>query len=635
MKKRASLGARLRYGFDKTMAAGPIALIGWLAVVSLLIVAVAGAFLALTGIAPEGGSPLDFLEAFWEALMRTLDAGTMGADAGWAFRLVMLAVTLGGIFIVSALIGVLSAGVDNKLDELRKGRSRVLENDHTIILNWSPSIFDVISELVVANASRKRPRIVIMAGKDKVEMEDEIAAKVPELRNTRIICRSGDPTDLYDLAIVNPQASRSIIVLSPPQSDDPDSEVIKSVLALVNDPGRRAEAYRIAAEIRDLKNAEVARVVGGSELQLVMADALISRIVVHSSRQAGLSGVYSELLDFDGCEIYTAEQQDLVGKSFDEAVMAYEKCTVIGLCDRKGRVYLNPPGQLVIRKGIKAIIVAEDDAAIHADPAKASFDMHAIREPKPVPIGSERTLIVGWNRRGPIIARELSRYVVPGSLLTIAADTPDIEEDVAALATLPSGNLQVELRRTDTTNRSALDALDVPSYDHVLVLGYSDTLPPQPADTRTLIALLHLRKIAEKSGRHISVVSEMIDVRNRELAEVTRADDFVVSNKLVSLMLAQASENEYLSAIFDDLLDEKGSEFYMRPVADYVTIDRPVAFYTVAEAARRRGEIAIGYRRSDRQSADGRRLGGVVVNPVKSDALQYEPADRVIVLARD
>jgi voltage-gated potassium channel Kch len=631
--KKDPLGARLRYAFDKTMAAGPIALIGWLAVLSLLVVVVAGGFLALTRIAPEGGEPLSFVEAFWESLMRTLDSGTMGGDTGWGFRLVMLAVTLGGIFIVSALIGVLSAGIDSKIEQLRKGRSRVIERDHTIILNWSPSIFDIVSELVVANASRRRPRVVIMAGKDKVEMEDEIAAKVPELRNTRVICRSGDPTDLYDLALVNPQTSRSVIVLSP-ESDDPDSEVIKSVLALVNDPERRPEPYRIAAEIRDFANAEVARVVGGSELQLVLADDLISRIVVHSSRQAGLSGVYSELLDFDGCEIYTAEQPDLVGKSFDDAVMAYEKCTLIGLCDRKGRVYLNPPGNLVIRKGIRAIIIAEDDAAIHADPRKASIDTQAIREPKIVPIGRERTLIVGWNRRGPIIARELSRYVAAGSLLTIAADTPDLEADVAALA-LPSPNLAVELKRTDTTSRAALDVLDVPSYDHVLVLGYSDTLPPQPADTRTLIALLHLRKIAEASGRHISVVSEMIDVRNRELAEVTRADDFVVSNKLVSLMLAQASENEYLSAIFDDLLDEKGSEFYMRPAADYVAIDRPVTFYTVAEAARRRGEVAIGYRKAARDDADGRKLGGVIVNPVKSEAMQYQPADRIIVLARD
>ncbi len=111
------------------------------------------------------------------------------------------------------------------------------------------------------------------------------------------------------------------------------------------------------------------------------------------------------------------------------------------------------------------------------------------------------------------------------------------------------------------------------------------------------------------SGKHISVVSEMIDVRNRELAEVTRADDFVVSNKLVSLMLAQASENEYLSAIFDDLLDEKGSEIYMRPAADYVTTDQPVTFYTVAEAARRRGEVAIGYRRMRKDQPDSRGLG--------------------------
>jgi hypothetical protein len=172
--------------------------------------------------------------------MRTLDAGTMGGDTGWPFRIVMLLVTLGGIFIVSALIGVLSAGVDSKLDELRKGRSKVLETDHTIILNWSPSIFDIISELVIANASRKRPRIVIMANKDKVEMEDEIASKIENLRNTRIICRSGDPTDLYDLSIVNPDQSRSIVILSP-EADDPDSSVIKTILALTQAPGRRME----------------------------------------------------------------------------------------------------------------------------------------------------------------------------------------------------------------------------------------------------------------------------------------------------------------------------------------------------------------------------------------------------------
>ncbi len=631
--RRSGLGARLRYEFDKTMAAGPIALIGWLALVSLLIIAVAGFFLALTNIAPEGGAPMSVVEGIWASLMRTLDAGTMGADTGWPFRFVMLAVTLAGIFIVSALIGVLSAGVETKLDELRKGRSVVLEKNHTIILNWSPSIFDIISELVIANSSSKRPCIVVMADKDKVEMEDEIASKIGNTGNTRVICRRGDPTDLHDLEIVNPATCKSVIVLSP-ESDDPDSQVVKSILALVNDPKRRAERYMIAAEIREAKNAEIARVVGGKEVQLVLADELISRIVVHSTRQSGLSAVYSELLDFDGCEIYVVEQPQIAGMTFGAALSAYDSCTLLGLCDPQGNITLNPPMNAVIPNGARAILIAEDDDAIRFSATSSPIDVDRVRDIRPETREADRTLILGWNRRGPIITYELSRTVAPGSVLTIAADTPDLQEEMSKVF-IAGDALSVDLKIVDTGRRIELDALDIPSYDHVLVLGYSDTMAPQPADTRSLVTLLHLRKIADEAGRHISVISEMIDVRNRELAEVTRADDFVVSNKLVSLMLAQASENEHLSAIFDQLLDVDGSEIYIRPITDYVAIDRPVSFHTVVDAARRRGEVAIGHRLMGVVQPDERNLGGVVVNPTKSTVVNYGPADKVIVLARE
>ena len=633
-RTRAGFGKRLRYDFDKSMAAGPVALIGWLAIVSLVVIAIAAGVIALLRVAPDGSDPLGFGEAAWEALMRTLDSGTMGGDTGWGFRAVMLAVTLGGIFIVSALIGVLSTGLEGKLDELRKGRSEVLEKDHTIIFNWSASIFDILSELSIANESRRRPRIVIMAAKDKVEMEDEIAAKVPNLRNTRVICRSGDPTDLADLAIVSPQTSRSIIVLSP-EGDDPDSRVVKTILALVNDPRRRTEKYRIAAEIRDARSVELAKVVGGDEVQLVLADDLIARIVVHSSRQSGLSAVYSELLDFDGCEIYTAEQKGLDGKTFGDALMAYDACTLMGLTDASGAVMLNPPMETVIAPGMKAILIAEDDDTIALTNSALEIDHSAIMVPKHAERVPERTLMLGWNRRGPMIAFELSRYVAPGSVLTIAADTPELQDEVGAL-TIVGNNLQVEYGILDTARRAALDGLDVPAYNHVLVLGYSDHLDAQATDTRTLVTLLHLRKIAEASGSHINVVSEMVDVRNRELAEVTRADDFVVSNKLVSLMLAQASENENIGAIFAELLDEAGSEFYMRPAETYLDLGKPISFYTVTAACRRRGEVAIGYVRKRVEAEDDpRNMGGVVVNPKKSASLIYEAGDRIIVLARD
>lgn len=625
-----SIRARLRYEFDKSMSAGPIALIGWLALLSLVVIIVASIVLVLFQLAPEGGQPVDFVEAAWESLMRSMDAGTVAGDTGWSFRLVGLAVTIAGIFIFSTLIGVLSSGIEGKLEDLRKGRSQVLEKDHTIILNWSPSIFDVISELVVANRSRKRPRIVIMANRDKVEMEDEIAAKVADLGNTRIICRSGDPTDLYDLSLVSQQSARSIVVLSPEGEEDPDSCVIKTILALVHDPRRRGEPYRIAAEIRDSRNVEVARVVGGREAQLVLADDLIGRIVVHSSRQSGLSAVYSELLDFEGCEIYTVEQKGLAGKTFGESIAAYENSTLIGLVTAEGAVELNPPMDRRMGPGDRAVIIAEDDAAIQIKTPTALPNLSQIRQRAPVAPEPERVLLLGWNRRAPIITYELSRYVEPGSVLTIAADTPDIEADITALS-VANENLKVYFSRTDITSRKALEELDIASYDHVLVLGYSGMLAPQPTDTRTLVTLLHLRKIAETTGHRVKVVSEMVDVRNRELAEVTRADDFVVSNKLVSLMLAQASENDALTAIFDDLLDEAGSELYMRATSDYVTLGEPVNFYTVSEAARQRGEVAIGYHRP----RPGAVANGIVINPNKAVDETYAEGDRLIILARD
>ena len=74
----------------------------------------------------------------------------------------------------------------------------------------------------------------------------------------------------------------------------------------------------------------------------------------------------------------------------------------------------------------------------------------------------------------------------------------------------------------------------------------------------------------------------------------------------------------------------------LRPAEAYLELGQPITFYTVTEACRRRGEVAMGYVRKREQTADDpRNMGGVVVNPKKSEALTYEAGDRIIVLARD
>ena len=174
----------------------------------------------------------------------------VAGDTGWQLRLLMLIVTIGGIFIVSILIGTITSGLEARLAELRKGRSRVIEQNFTLILGWSSKVYSIIGELLIANSNQKDPCIVILSERDKIEMEDDIRAKFANTANTRVICRSGNPLDLDDLAVVDPHSARSIIVLAP-ETENPDIHVIKSVLAITNNPARKREPYHIVAEIRE------------------------------------------------------------------------------------------------------------------------------------------------------------------------------------------------------------------------------------------------------------------------------------------------------------------------------------------------------------------------------------------------
>jgi ion channel POLLUX/CASTOR len=634
--RKATFGERLRYAFDRSLSGGTMSLVGWLGLVSISVVIVATLILFFLGVAPEAPEGQDsqtfsFGEAFWQSLMRSIDPGTLAGDTGWTYRILMLIVTIGGIFIVSLLISVLSNGLQSKLEEMRKGRSFVVETNHTLILGWSSRIFLIISELIIANENQKRARIVILANKDKVEMEDEIRAKIGDTKNTRVVCRSGNPIDLVDLEIVNPHSAKSIVILSPDDKPDADSQVIKMILAMTNNPNRRLEPYHIVAEIRDEKNMEIAALVGKSEAKLVLSSDVIARITVQTCRQVGLSVVYKELLDYDGDEIYFQEEPQLVGKTFGEALFAYEYCSLMGLRLAQGGVKINPPMETVIKRGDKIIAIAEDDDKVVFDGFDhVKIDGAAIRAASGNGAHEERFLILGWNKRGKTIVSELDNYVAAGSYLKIVADAPEVENSLKEV----TENLAVEFELGDTTSRKLLNSLDLTSFQHIIILCYAEQLDAQAADAKTMMTLLHLRDIEEKKGESYSIVSEMIDVRNRALAEIAKADDFIVSDELTGLLLTQISENGELLDVFNDLFNAEGSEIYLKPAKNYIALDTPVNFYTVTESARKQNQIAIGYR-LERYANDASRAYGVRVNPPKAEMITFKPEDKIIVLAED
>ena len=615
---------RLRYGFDNWMSRGTVAIMGLLGLATIAFVFVVAAVAVLLGVFPDDADDGDFWDIVWGNLMRTLDPGTMGGDTGWGFRLLMLLVTVGGLVIVASLIGIVSAAFDDKMIQLRKGRSLVVETDHTLILGWSPQLFLIVEELCLANASRKRATIVILADRDKVEMEEALREQIPDTGRTVVVCRSGDPMSPADIRIANPLAARSVVILTGDASD-PDAAVIKTALALTHALPEGATGARIVAALEKPANLHAAQTVGRESAQWLLASSLIRRLTAQTCRQSGLSTVYSELLDFAGDEIYFTDQPALVGSTYLDAQLAFAESAVIGLM-RDGAHLLNPAPDTTVQAGDRLIVISADDTGIVPAPP-GTPDPAAISQATPPPSRPERTLVLGYNDGVPELLEELARYTPAGSSVSVVADLPD--PGIAE----PEG-MAVDFRRADTTSRRLLEALDVAGYDHVIVLAEGHHADPQVADARTLVTLLHLREMADTAGSRLSVVSEMRDDRNRELAEVTRADDFIVSDRLIGLLLAQVSENPSLAGIFDTLFSGEGCEIYLRPAGLYVTSGAEVDFYTVVAAAATRGETALGYR----LTADARsrsRGYGVHLNPDKTERFRLGEGDAVIVLADD
>lgn len=632
---------KARYEFDNLMARGTMAQVGLLAVLSFVLIGVTGLVITAFGLGPADRGALGPGSAVWVALLHTFDAGTIGGSSGSpGYLAALLFITMGGIFVLSALIGVLNNGIENLVEELRKGRSLVVERKHTVILGFTPKIHTILGELAEANANVPGACVVVLADRDKVEMDDEI--RDHQEKRLKVVTRSGSALSPVDLEIVNPGEARSIIVLSPEadsagnalSGQEADTVVLKCLLALSKVLGDARP--QVVAELRDKRTLDAARIVVGGEAGLVLTPPLVSRLLVQTGRQSGLSMVYTELLDFAGCEIYLQEMPSLEGRTFKEILSAFDDSSVMGVFCADGSCRVPPDFSYALQKGDRVIAISEDDDTVVANGRAGAIVEGAIVASEG---GSnravERTLVLGASDRLALVLEELDPYLAPGSVTVVLGEDPlgRVGGDLAEIKPRLQA-MEISFTPGDMTDRAVLDRLDVPSFDHVLVLSEQRGRSLEVADARTMLTLLHLRDIMRKAGKHVPVTSEILDVQNRELAAVAEADDFVVSNTLVSLYMAQISENPHLRHVFEELIRADGYETYLKPVSVYLKPGVDMDFYTVVEAAARRNEVAIGYRLL-RNASDSGKAFGVVVNPRKSDRVRFEERDRIIVLALD
>ena len=611
--KKHPVREKIRYVFDYLLSKGPVAMIGLLLAVTMTIVGIIG---IVANLCSEDGGVIYHI---WNSFLHTLDPGTIsGNDASNVPYLVMMTLaTLCGLFLTSILIGIITSGVEDKLNDLRKGLSVVQEKNHVVIIGFNDNTFTLLQELVEANANHKNCCIVLLGEQDKEEMEETVAARMPDTKTTHIICRTGSLHEFYSLERCAVENCRSVIV-----NLQEDAQVIKTILALsayVKEKEILNPDMYFIASILDKQHLEAARIAGEGRAEIIYAKDTISRIIAHTCRQHGLSQVIAEILNFSGNEMYLERVPEMVGKTFHEAQLSFVNAVPVGL-QIGDRVYLNPKMDTVIgEKDLMVLLEMDDGEYALCAPTKVNDRMInngvycALRE-------KDHLLILGSNDKLPMILREYSQYVDPASEVVVV-DEEMSDDYLAETYGLNITQCQQPVRR------NLLQQL-VRQGTNILLLN-DDSQDGETSDANTLLNLILLRDIAENEQQHFSITTEMRNPENQRLAVRARVDDFVIGSNFIGLLMAQIAENHKMLPLIHELLNEEGCEFYMKSASQYVPLGVDVNGFVLAESAARKGEVYVGYRKLTPTPQP------VQVNTDKNEPLVFSENDLIVVIAEE
>jgi len=592
----------------------------------------------------------DILKQLWLSFLQLTAPGNMNQDTNSPLIMKLAAVVAGitGVVIFSTLIATLTTALNGAITNFKEGHSRVLESGHVLVVGWSQRVTEILRELVEANESEDDPVIVIVSEKEKPWMDEYLRSNFEDSRNTRIVTRQGNPASPDSLVHVSAADAKSVIVLA--NCDDnaaeneqlaSDARGIKIVLAL--ETAAPNASFPIVTELFLERNRNVVLGMLPERVKVIDSEEILAKVMVQTSRTSGLSVVYSELLSFEGCELYITHA-DWQGITFAQSQFHFSDGVPIGIRRPNGEVQLRPSLDTVLEDDFELLIVAEDDSTI-------DFRPQPVARPQDFPIPDrrseqkqERMLMLGWSAKAPIIISEQAEYVLEGSTVIVALHKPS-EANRIAIAQLNEeiDSLEIRLVEINPFDGRELAQLKPFEFDDVIILPQSLGIDgnAERIDSETIVVLLLLRsmrKALQTAGQVVTtkIVTEVLDSSNQTLIHQAGVNDSIISNRLVSMLFAQISEEPDIQKVYDDLFQEDGSEIYVKPIELYFDkFPQEVCFADlIALVQKRDEEVCIGVKIGSKVS-NAEENYGIKLIPYKDVRYSLVPGDALVVVAED
>ncbi len=607
--KKAGWKERFSYWFDNKMSGGSLSLIKLLAVVSLAIVVVIAVLVSLFGQSEDG-----FLSALWNSLATVINAWMpFSEDGGPGYLIFMAIASIVGLLVTSILIGIIAAAIEEKVNDLKRGTSRVLEEGHTVVLGFYPGEYTLLRQLVLAAGDE--PCCIVVAGSgEREEMEQYIRDNVETPKNVRILYRTADifdPTALERCAVAD---CRSVIV-----SPTDDYTTVKALLAVsaLADRADRGD-IRVNAVVSRAEYVFPPSIAQRHNVVTVQTDRTIAKLIAHSCTQPGLADTFREMFHFEGAELYDGIVAGAAGQRFCDLVLRMDGGVPVGLL-RGGESLLSPAAETVVEEGDKVLFFAEDADSVRLTEGAAQPAPQTVAEGGEENARSGAIAIIGGSEELPTILRELPENI---SKVILAGRASEYKDEAMRIAD-ERGDFAVSFFDEDVLHGDGLETL-AGRAAHIVLLSDREK-DDDAADMESIFLLLNLRDIRARRGLRYNITAEMRREANHDLLITDDDTDFVVASDMSSLILAQIAEDPDLFVVFEELLSNEGSELYLKKAGPLSCAGR----HTTAELrqlALARGYILLGWRGAG---------GPSVYDPPLGETIELKEDDSLIVIGQE
>ena len=566
----------------------------------------------------------------------------------WIFILIFISFQfVAALIFLNLFIGIITSEMESVREDENRGKSKIYTTGHTLILGWNDEIFNIISELRKANNSKEKAEIVILADKSKKEMDYLIQENFEGFSTTKVRTRSGNPSHIDDLQLVNAWKSKSIILLNSPEIENYDYTILKSIIALLNGSDNSSNLpFHIVAEVTNPSIQQIIKTIDLSGILIIFdTDNFLSILISQSMLNPNISKVYHEILGFSGNEFYIQSiMPEQIGLTYKDMIYKYDDSCLVGYMNDNECV-LNPKSDYIFQNHDKLIILAEDDSSIKYKPnIRTIIDLKNIIESNNQTNINKNIVFLAYNHKLPSIIYNHNMYLHHQSNLKILlSDTKEIKEVLVGLqgffkdfTCIDELNYKFGFCSLEFFIKEHID------YDFLLtilkgnetVVVLADTrnyTSVDEVDTNTLVKLLLLKEMEKKSNIEVTIIAEILDNNNREIVKNKYISDFIIGANIIGPILSQLSEDKNMDTVFKALFTYKGAEIYSRSALNYIKTNIKTNFAAIVESALKKNETAIGIMRENSKILQRE----LILNPKKSREIILSEEDKIIVLANE